>query len=163
MKDNIPLYVIAFLFTLSFTVLSARLIIPILKSKAKQPIYSDGPSWHLSKSGTPTMGGLAFVFGITVTLLLCSLYKYIMKENESALSLLICTVYALLNSSVGIIDDITKLKRKENLQLLLMMVMKKKNKKMIKRLRYQVLMNLKTCKLKIVMHLRRRMTLVLLR
>lgn len=114
MKDNIPLYVIAFLFTLSFTVLSARLIIPILKSKAKQPIYSDGPSWHLSKSGTPTMGGLAFVFGITVTLLLCSLYKYIMKENESALSLLICTVYALLNSSVGIIDDITKLKRKEN-------------------------------------------------
>ena len=109
-----PLYVIAFLFSLSLTIFFGRLIIPILKSRAKQPIYTEGPGWHVSKSGTPTMGGLSFLIAITTTLLLCSLYKYIMRDTVSAISLIICVIYAVLNSAVGILDDATKLKRKEN-------------------------------------------------
>ena len=112
--SDTPMYVIAFLFTLTLTVFLARSIIPFLKSCAKQPIYTDGPSWHVSKSGTPTMGGVSFLVSISLTLLLCSLYKYLMGEGEEALSLIICVVYAALNAAVGILDDVTKLKRKEN-------------------------------------------------
>ena len=114
---NVPdttLYVIAFLFTLTLTLLLGRILIPILKSYAKQPIYTDGPGWHVSKSGTPTMGGLSFLTAISLTLALCSLYRYLMGEVEEAVSLLICIVYTVLNAAVGILDDATKLKRKEN-------------------------------------------------
>lgn len=109
-----PLYVFAFLFTVTLTVFLGRLIIPFLKSHAKQPIYKGGPSWHMSKSGTPTMGGLSFLISIAFTLLLCTLYLYLIGKRQNSLSLLLCIAYALLNSAVGIIDDATKLKRKEN-------------------------------------------------
>lgn len=109
-----PIYVFAFLFTLTLTVFLGRLIIPFLKNNAKQPIYQEGPSWHMSKSGTPTMGGLSFLLSISVTLSLCALYRYITGYGKEALSLLLSTLYALLNASVGIIDDTTKLRRKEN-------------------------------------------------
>ena len=112
--DNTPLYIIAFLFTLTLSVFICRLIIPFLKSKAKQPIYTEGPSWHVSKSGTPTIGGLSFLIAITATLLLSALYKYLMKDTKEALSLLLSSVYAALNATVGIADDMTKLRRKEN-------------------------------------------------
>ena len=111
---NAPLYVISFLFTLTLTVFIGRLIIPFLKERAKQPIYDGGPSWHMSKSGTPTMGGLSFAFAITVTLLLCSLYNVLAGSEANAVSLLITTVYASANALVGIIDDSTKLKHKQN-------------------------------------------------
>jgi phospho-N-acetylmuramoyl-pentapeptide-transferase len=111
---NTPLYIIAFLFTLTLTVFLVRPLIPFLKSRARQPIYNDGPSWHLKKSGTPTMGGLSFLFSVSLALAFTSLYKYISGEKRDAISLTICTIYALLNGAVGIIDDLTKLRRKEN-------------------------------------------------
>ena len=114
MKTDAPLYFFAFLFTLTMTVFLGRLIIPFLKSHAKQPIYESGPIWHMSKSGTPTMGGLSFLISVTLTLLLCTLYQYAIGETADSLSLLLCTAYALLNSLVGVIDDATKLKRNEN-------------------------------------------------
>ena len=41
--------------------------IPILKKKQfGQFIREDGPQSHLSKQGTPTMGGLAIYFGIII-------------------------------------------------------------------------------------------------
>lgn len=112
--SNAFLYGIAFLFTLTLTVFLGRIIIPILKSRAEQPIYTDGPSWHISKSGTPTMGGLTFLIAITITLLLCALYKLISGDKIGALSLFICVVYCVLNACIGIIDDLTKLKHKHN-------------------------------------------------
>ena len=111
---NAVLYAIAFLFTLTLTVFTAKLIIPYLRGRAEQPIYTEGPSWHVSKSGTPTMGGLSFVIAISITLLLCSLYEWLSKNADGALSLLISTVYAISNALVGVIDDATKLKRKKN-------------------------------------------------
>ena len=56
-----PLYIISFLSTLVFTVILEGRLLPRLARIAKQPIYADGPRWHMKKSGTPTMGGLAFV------------------------------------------------------------------------------------------------------
>lgn len=114
MDNNLFLYLIVFLFTLTLTVLMGRLIIPNLSMRAKQPIYEEGPEWHMSKSGTPTMGGLAFLISVSVALILCVLLQHILGNTERALSMLICAVYSILNASVGIIDDLTKLKHKKN-------------------------------------------------
>ena len=111
---NAILYVFVFLFTFATTVLLTRLIIPFLKSNAKQPIYEDGPKWHMSKAGTPTMGGLAFLISTVTALSLCALYLFIAGNKVAAISVLICAVYALLNALIGVTDDITKLKRKQN-------------------------------------------------
>ncbi|MFA5119603.1 phospho-N-acetylmuramoyl-pentapeptide-transferase [Zavarzinia sp.] len=41
-----------------------------LKQKKGQPIRSDGPKTHLSKAGTPTMGGFLILAGLLVSVLL---------------------------------------------------------------------------------------------
>ncbi len=112
--SNSFLYVFIFLFTLTLTALNGRLIIPFLKKRAEQPIYTEGPSWHISKSGTPTMGGLCFIISISMALLLSALYRYLEDETQDFLSLLICLSYALLNAAIGVVDDITKLRHKKN-------------------------------------------------
>lgn len=112
--NNSLLYVFVFLFTLTATVLIARLVIPFLKRRAEQPIYEDGPKWHMSKAGTPTMGGISFLIAISISLFLSSLYLRLANDDRASTSVLICAVYAILNASVGIIDDITKLKHKKN-------------------------------------------------
>ena len=108
------LYTFIFFFTLAVTVLLGRIIIPFLKKRAEQPIYTEGPSWHASKAGTPTMGGLTFVISITVALLLALIYGHLFDDTSGAYPILSCLVYSLLNASIGFIDDLTKLKRKKN-------------------------------------------------
>ena len=50
------------------TLLIGRFLIPELrKLKAGQEIREDGPTWHKSKAGTPTMGGIMFILGAGVT------------------------------------------------------------------------------------------------
>lgn len=111
---DFPLYVIVFLVGFILTSLLTKALIPILKKKAEQPIYTDGPSWHSSKSGTPTMGGLGFLVSISITLLLSSLYLFMNNQKNEGISVLLCLAYSLLNALVGVIDDVTKLKKKKN-------------------------------------------------
>ena len=50
------------------TVIIAKYSIPYLrKFKLGQNIRDDGPQSHLSKAGTPTMGGVFFVVAIILT------------------------------------------------------------------------------------------------
>lgn len=59
---------------LSFAVsaVTGKFLIPELrKLKAGQSIREDGPTWHAGKAGTPTMGGLMFILGILVAILVC--------------------------------------------------------------------------------------------
>ena len=114
MNNSSLLYLIIFLFTLTVTLLIGRMIIPYLKHRAEQPIYEEGPHWHLSKAGTPTMGGLSFLIAISAALSLCALYKYLSGDGSGTASILICAIYSLMNAAVGIIDDLTKLKHKKN-------------------------------------------------
>ena len=87
-------------------------MIPYLKKRAAQPIYEGGPNWHMKKSGTPTMGGIGFLVAISISLLVACI---LLRENKTAVaSLLITTLFAMLNSVIGIIDDLTKLRRREN-------------------------------------------------
>ena len=48
----------AFVLSLVF----GKFLIPVLRAlKAGQSIREIGPSWHNSKAGTPTMGGIMFI------------------------------------------------------------------------------------------------------
>ena len=115
MQDkNFPLYALAFAFTLIFTILLERALIPFLLRHAKQPIYSEGPQWHEKKTGTPTMGGLAFIISISVTLVATSIIMFSQGERNGAASLLISLVFSLANGMIGIFDDLKKLRKKEN-------------------------------------------------
>ena len=112
LDKNFPLYITAFIISLTLTFLIEKRLIPLLKRCAKQPIYEEGPKWHKSKDGTPTMGGLAFLIAISVSITVCAIF--ITEERKLIFSLLSCQIFAILNSAVGIIDDLKKLKRKKN-------------------------------------------------
>ena len=108
------LYIIAFLLTLSLTVIIEKLLIPRLSSIGKQPIYVDGPKWHLNKSGTPTMGGLAFLIASGISVLVAAVAAASLISTAVAMSIILTFLYAALNSLIGIIDDLKKLRKKEN-------------------------------------------------
>lgn len=109
-----PLYVIVFILTLMITVIVERKMIGLLSGRANQPIYEDGPKWHMIKSGTPTMGGVAFVISVGASLFFAAAFLYYAKEYDQSLSLIIASFFAIANGLVGLFDDMTKLKRKRN-------------------------------------------------
>lgn len=109
-----PLYATVAVFSFLITVTMEKILIPALRKKAKQPIYAEGPKWHEKKSGTPTLGGLGFLSAILIMTLLSLPLLEKNHGSKAALSLLISLIYALLNAFVGVIDDVKKLKRKEN-------------------------------------------------
>lgn len=108
-------YIITLAAVFAVTALSTRYLIPILKSKKMgQKILEIGPRWHKSKEGTPTMGGLAFVFA---TMLVCAVMGGIaFFENTltNLLPLVLTLLFALANALVGMIDDLTKFKKSQN-------------------------------------------------
>ncbi|MFA6302080.1 MAG: phospho-N-acetylmuramoyl-pentapeptide-transferase [Legionella sp.] len=66
-----------------------------------QMVRTDGPQTHLSKAGTPTMGGLLILVAITVSCLLwCDLHQS---------SLWVVLLVTLANGVVGWVDDYRKL------------------------------------------------------
>ncbi len=114
MDSNLFFYIFTFLFALIATAVAEKRLIPILKRKAEQPIYDEGPSWHLKKKGTPTMGGLGFLISATVALSLAVIYLYIRGEGYFATALLITLSYAIANAIIGIVDDYAKIRKREN-------------------------------------------------
>ena len=66
---------------------TARLI-PLMKHKQfGQFIREEGPQAHLSKAGTPTMGGIAFIIGITVAVIASMFMKGSMTSEKIAILL----------------------------------------------------------------------------
>lgn len=112
--ENLVFYLLTSVLAFFITAISVRGLIPKLKKSAEQPIYEDGPSWHLKKQGTPTMGGLAFVFSLSISFFVAYLFLFAKGEYYFATSLLLTLLYALSNSLIGIIDDYAKIKKKEN-------------------------------------------------
>ena len=107
--------IIAMIVALSATAILLRIFIPKLKSlKMGQPIYEIGPRWHKSKEGTPTMGGLFFIIPIMLVLIIASL---VMPEMLDLPRLWITAISSMLFGLIGIIDDMAKLRKKENMGL----------------------------------------------
>ena len=106
----LSLFIVSFL--LSFFILF--LLLPRLKKLAKQPIYQEGPKWHIKKEGTPTMGGVAFICAILLCLLFVFIFhKHILTEKETLL-LFINTIFILFHGLIGFYDDFKKIRQKQN-------------------------------------------------
>ena len=89
-------------------------LVPYLrKIKAGQAIREDGPTWHMSKTGTPTMGGLMFIIAVTVV---CLTVGFSCMANGEWGHIFVL-VFGLVFGAIGFLDDYEKLKKKQNLGL----------------------------------------------
>ncbi len=113
MHQYLIIYLFVFLISFALTAIIEKKLIPILSRSARQPIYEGGPKWHSKKSGTPTMGGLAFLIAIIISAIASVPFLWL-SDKDAIPSLLICITYALMNALIGITDDTVKLKRKQN-------------------------------------------------
>lgn len=107
------------------TALMGMWLVPLMRRiKANQTILEIGPNWHKSKQGTPTMGGIQFVVGISVAVVAGfillktgsggALYSHTLLDNTR---ILFGLVMAIAYGFVGFIDDYVKVVKKRNLGL----------------------------------------------
>ena len=90
-----------------------KILIPVLRAlKAGQSIREDGPTWHNSKAGTPTMGGLSFIGASALSLVFG--FSGMLSGDFTALYVLLLS---LCFGLVGFLDDFFKVKYKRNLGL----------------------------------------------
>ncbi|MDQ0177663.1 phospho-N-acetylmuramoyl-pentapeptide-transferase [Bacillus chungangensis] len=95
------------------TVLLSPIFIPFLRRlKFGQSIREEGPKSHQKKQGTPTMGGIVFLFSIIITALtMTGLFSE--WSTEIYLLLFVTVGFGLL----GFLDDFIKVAMKRNLGL----------------------------------------------
>lgn len=101
---------IAFASSFAITVAGMPFIIGYFRMKKQgQEIRDEGPKWHNSKAGTPTMGGLGFLAATVITSIWYSLWT-----DKMTTSLLILVFVLLLYGIIGFLDDFIKLAKKQN-------------------------------------------------
>ena len=106
--------ILAFLISFAVAVAVGKVYIPWLrKIKAGQEIKTNGPTWHMGKTGTPTMGGVIFIAGITVACLSVG-FKPMLDGDFAHIFVLL---FALVFGAIGFLDDWEKLRKKTNLGL----------------------------------------------
>ncbi len=97
------------------TAILSRCIIPILRAKkAGQPIREEGPKSHMSKQGTPTMGGIAFILAIAITLTGIAIWYAVGSKQTQLIPLALTMALAVMNGMIGFFDDYKKLIKKQN-------------------------------------------------
>ncbi|AKK11461.1 phospho-N-acetylmuramoyl-pentapeptide-transferase [Corynebacterium uterequi] len=82
-----------------------------------QEIREDGPRSHLRKRGTPTMGGIAILAGITFAYLASSIYALVTDTGGFSATGLLVLGLTLALGGVGFADDFIKLFMGRNLGL----------------------------------------------
>ncbi len=101
-------------------------IIPYLrKLKFGQTILEEGPNWHKSKQGTPTMGGIMMIIGVLLAVVIAYGYSAIAgkpfaKEVADSATIhrsVTGIVMALCMAGIGFADDYIKVVKKRNLGL----------------------------------------------
>lgn len=96
------------------TLLLGRFLIPALRAlKAGQSIREIGPSWHQTKSGTPTMGGIMFMVPALVCVVAAGWAAMAAGQCEHLMVL----GFSLVFGAIGFADDFVKVKFKRNLGL----------------------------------------------
>jgi phospho-N-acetylmuramoyl-pentapeptide-transferase len=107
---------VAFLVSLFGTPLAIRVFTAL---KAGQPIRSDGPKMHLSKKGTPTMGGVAFIVSTVVAyvaghLALNTLPSAQIAQVGPTITALVLLGLFVFCGAVGFLDDYLKVRRRNS-------------------------------------------------
>ena len=89
-------------------------LVPYLrKIKAGQEIREEGPKWHQSKAGTPTMGGLMFIIA---TIAVCLSVGFSIMRSGDFIHIFVLAL-AVICGIIGFLDDYEKLRKKQNLGL----------------------------------------------
>ena len=131
MKIYVALALVAVLsFGISFAL--GFVVIPWLKKLkfGQNILLEDGPVWHKSKQGTPTMGGIMFMISTVVSTIAVLVTDYFMGGNLFAGETLVPSamkvklvggiILALGFGIIGFADDYIKVVKKRNLGLTIM-------------------------------------------
>ncbi len=103
--------ILAAIISMVVSAVAGKLLIPALvRLKAGQSIKEIGPTWHMTKQGTPTMGGLMFIIGIGITILIVG-WPGMLRGNYTHLYVY---AFAMVFGVIGYIDDYQKVKYKQN-------------------------------------------------
>ena len=98
------------LITFIVSVILGIIIIPMLKKlKVGQIERDDGPQSHLSKQGTPTMGGIIIIFAMIIVIIAAYIYLVNTNQQEEANRLFPMLILTVGFGIVGFIDDFKKL------------------------------------------------------
>ena len=124
LMDQYLLIIVAFAVAFIAALVIGKILIPVLKKLhfGQQILTEEGPSWHASKQGTPTMGGFIFIIAVLIAYF-ATAFSYYTQGNtiSSAIPLptgtLTGLVVALLFGFMGFIDDFVKVAKKRNLGL----------------------------------------------
>lgn len=118
---NSMLFLFAAAVAFGITALLGRWMIPFLhKLKFGQTIREVGPSWHKNKQGTPTMGGLMFIIGISISAVAFLPILSNMGIGETPLmttKVIAGLGMAVAMGAIGFMDDYISVVKKRNLGL----------------------------------------------
>lgn len=108
MKHIIYSLIIAFVLAFLVSALLGPVFIPWLrKLKFGQQILEEGPKWHEKKSGTPTMGGMIFISGVSAAVAAAMAAGF-------DIHLLMMLLISLGFGAIGFFDDYVKVIKKQN-------------------------------------------------
>ena len=107
MKIVLLAALVSFVLTL---ILGRFVLAELRKLKAGQEIRQDGPTWHNAKAGTPTMGGIMFILGAGVTVLVLGWQSMLAGDVTH----LYVYLFALVFGLIGFVDDFRKVKQHQN-------------------------------------------------
>ncbi|MBE6585429.1 MAG: phospho-N-acetylmuramoyl-pentapeptide-transferase [Ruminococcaceae bacterium] len=97
------------------TVIAGKIILPVLRAKkVGQIIREDGPTWHMGKSGTPTMGGISFIIPFLLCMVAVAILFAVCGQASALIPFALVVCYAVFNAMIGFIDDRCKLLKKQN-------------------------------------------------
>lgn len=112
--NNFHLYLTVFSMSFLLTLALTMLLIPLMSKKAGQKILEIGPSWHKSKEGTPTMGGISFIIATIFSFILYMIFTHKGTQANEISCVFNVIIYSLLNGCIGFVDDLSKVVKKEN-------------------------------------------------
>ena len=120
--DNMA-FLLTTLVSFGVTALLGIVMIPYLhRLKFGQTILDIGPAWHKKKQGTPTMGGIMFIVGVTIAVMtgyatLAASNPELLADTRNNLRLFAGMVMALAFAAIGFLDDYIKVVKKRNMGL----------------------------------------------
>ncbi|NLM62480.1 MAG: phospho-N-acetylmuramoyl-pentapeptide-transferase [Clostridiales bacterium] len=95
-----------------------KFFIPFMvKKKLGQSILEIGPKWHISKQGTPTMGGVLIIAGITASFMITGIVSDRLGYPVNIWLGVVILLFAISFGAIGFLDDYVKVSKKRNLGL----------------------------------------------
>ncbi|GAA3336650.1 phospho-N-acetylmuramoyl-pentapeptide-transferase [Amorphoplanes nipponensis] len=116
MRAVIVAAAVAFIISLFGTPLAIRVFTAL---KAGQPIRAVGPATHQGKKGTPTMGGVAFIFATVLAyvaghIALTTLPSEQIAQVQPTMTALVLLGLFVFCGAVGFLDDFIKVRRRHS-------------------------------------------------